>query len=158
MKEPEKEEYAVSVVIPESHKDLIEQPLVAILATITPSGKPHTTAIWRYYDGRHILFITSRGLQKEKNIQANPKVSIMMLDFQDPYRYLEIRGVVDEIIEKGAIEQLDQIAHYYTGKPTYYGYIVPAEDLGTRTHLICKIRPVKGCDKRLNEIFYDLCY
>ena len=133
----------MSVVIPESHRDLIEQPLVATLATITPSGKPHTTAIWRYYDGSHILFITSRGLQKEKNIRTNPDVSIMVLDSQDPYRYLEVRGVVDEIIEEGALEQLDQIAHYYTGKPTYYGHIVPAENLGTRTHIICKIRPEK---------------
>ena len=67
----------------------------------------------------------------------------LVLDSQDPYRYLEVRGVVDEIIEERALEQLDQIAHYYTGKPTYYGHIVPAENLGTRTHIICKIRPEK---------------
>jgi len=82
-------------------------------------------------------------LQKEKNIQANPDVSVMVLDPQNPYRYLEVRGVVGEIVEEGAIEQLDQIAHFYTGKPTYYGHIVPAERLGTRTHVICKIRPLK---------------
>ena len=112
----------MSIEIPETHKDLIEQPIVATLATMPPGGKPHATAIWRYYDGSHLLFITSRGLQKEKNMQVNPSVSIMILDFQNPYRYLEIRGLVDEIIEEGAMEQLDQMAHYYTGKPTYYGH------------------------------------
>ncbi len=133
----------MSATIPASHKDLIEQLIVSTLATVTPGGKPHTTAIWRYYDGSHILFITSRGLQKEKNLQANPHVSIMILDPQDPYRYLEVRGVVDQITEDGALEQLDQIAHFYTGKPSYYGHIVPAENKGTRTHVICKVKPVK---------------
>jgi len=133
----------MSATIPETHKDLIKQPIVSTLATLTPNGKPHTTAIWRYYDGSHILFITSRGLQKEKNIQANPYVSIMILDPQNPYRYLEIRGVVDQITEDGAMKQLDRMTQYYTGKPTYYGHIVPAENKGTRTHIICKVRPVK---------------
>ena len=133
----------MSVTIPETHKDLIEKPIVSTLATITPSGKPHTTAIWRLYSGSHILFITSRGVQKEKNLQANPEVSLMILDLENPYRYLEVRGVVDEITEEGALDQLDKMTQFYTNKLTYYGYIVPAEEKGTRTHVICKIRPTK---------------
>jgi hypothetical protein len=99
--------------------------------------------IWRYYDGSHILFIASRGLQKEKNMQANPYVSIMVIDPDNPEQYLEIRDVVDEIIEEGALEQLDEITRFYTGKPAYYGYMVPAENKGTRTHVICRIKPTK---------------
>ena len=133
----------MTITIPESHKDLIEKPIVATLATVMPDGRPHTTAIWRLYDGRHILFITSRGLQKEKNLRQNPNVSLMAIDAQNPYRYLEIRGVVDEIVEEGAVDQLDQITRFYTGHPTYYGHIVPAKDKGTRTHVICRIRPTK---------------
>lgn len=132
------------ITIPESHQDLIEQPIVTTLATLTPGGKPHATAIWRYYDGSHILFITSRGLQKEKNMQANPHVSLLALDPDNAGRYLEIRGVVDEITEDGAMEQLDRMTRYYTGRPTYYGHIVPAETKGKRTHVICKIRPLKA--------------
>jgi PPOX class probable F420-dependent enzyme len=133
----------MAVAIPESHKDLIEKPIVATLATITPSGRPHSTIIWRYYDGSRILFITSRGLQKEKNLQVNPHVSILIIDPDNSERYLEVRGIVDEITEDGALEQLDEITRFYTGKPTYYGHIVPAENKGTRTHVICKIRPTK---------------
>ena len=133
----------MTIIIPESHKDLIEKPIVVTLATMMPDGRPHTTAIWRLYDGRHILFITSRGLQKERNLQRNPNVSVMALDPGNPYRYLEIRGVVDEIIEEGAVAQLDEITRFYTEHPAYYGYVVPADRFGTRTHVICKIRPVK---------------
>lgn len=133
----------MSVIIPESHRDLLERPIVVTLATITPSGQPHLTAIWRYFDGTHIRFITSRGLQKEKNLRANPLASVMMLDPQNTGRYLEIRGIVEEIVEEGAIEQLDQITQFYTGKPIYYGYIVPLKDKGKRTHVICKIKPLK---------------
>ncbi len=131
------------VTIPETHKDLIKKPIVATLATITPSGQPHTTLIWRFYDGTHILFITSRGLQKEKNLQANPHVSLMTIDSKNSHRYLEIRGIVEEITEESALEQLNKITQFYTGKPTYYGHIVPAEDMGKRTHVICKIRPTR---------------
>ncbi len=133
----------MSMTIPETHRDLAEQPIVSILATSLPNGQPHTTAIWRYYDGAHVLFITSRGLQKEKNMQAHPYVSIMTLDLQNPARYLEIRGVVEEITEEGAVAQLDRMTQFYTGKPAYYGHIVPAKNKGTRTHVICKIKPTK---------------
>ncbi|MEM7346489.1 MAG: PPOX class F420-dependent oxidoreductase [Chloroflexota bacterium] len=126
--------------IPESHKDLIESPIVSTLATITPEGRPHTTIIWRYFDGEVIRFITSRGLQKEKNMQAHPQISLMTLDPDNVGRYVEIRGVVEDISETGAIEALNKMTQYYTGQPAYYGHIVPAENEGTRTHVICRIR------------------
>jgi hypothetical protein len=67
----------------------------------------------------------------------------LIIDPDNSERYLEVRGIVDEITEDGALEQLDEITRFYTGKPTYYGHIVPAENKGTRTHVICKIRPTK---------------
>ena len=129
--------------IPDTHQDLLTQQTVVTLATVQADGQPHLTAIWCGYDGSHIWFITSRGVQKEKNMQRNPKVSIMALDHQNPYRYLEARGQVAEITEVGAMEKLDELTQRYTGKPTYYGHIIPAEDEGKRTHVICKIRPKK---------------
>ena len=123
--------------------DLVEQPIVATLATITPDGKPHTTVIWRFFDGSHFLFITSRHLQKAKNIEANPQVSLMVIDPQNSGRYLEVRGVVEEITETGALDQLDQMTNFYTKKSSYYGDIVPVENKGTRTHIVCKIKPMK---------------
>lgn len=133
----------MSITIPNSHLELIEGPTVATLATIMPNGQPHTTAVWCSYDGTFVSIITSRGLQKEKNMQVNRQVSIMALDHQKTSRYLEIRGTVAEITEDGALDKLNEHTQIYTGKPTYYGHIVPAENEGSRTHVICKIRPTK---------------
>ena len=133
----------MSTTIPDAYRDLIDGPVVATLATSFANGQPHTTAVWCSYDGDLISIVTSRGLQKEKNMRANPLVSLMLIDPQNPYRYLEVRGTTVEIAEAGAIEKLNEHTRIYTGKPTYYGHIVPAEDEGSRTHVICKIRPDK---------------
>jgi PPOX class probable F420-dependent enzyme len=130
-------------MVPTSHLDLIEGPLVVTLATAFPDGQPQMTAVWCSYDGTHVAVVTSRGLQKEKNMQLNPRVSILALDPENPYRYLEIRGTVDEITEIGAIDKLDEHTRLYTGNPTYYGHIVAAEELGSRAHVVCRIRPSK---------------
>lgn len=133
----------MSISIPESHRDLIEGPVLVTLATIMPNGHPHTTIIWCRYDGTHILFSSSEGAQKNKNIDHNPHVSLMALDPQNPGRYLEIRGIVDSQFTDGAIEELNHITQLYTGKPSYYGHIVPQESLGIRVHVISKIKPTK---------------
>ena len=133
----------MSISIPKSHRDLIEGPLVVTLATVMPNGQPHTTAIWCRYDGTHILFSTSQGAQKEKNMRQNPLISLMALDLQNPHRYLEIRGTVEEMFTEGALEELNRITHLNTGQPTYYGHVVPAEEEGKRVHIISKIRPTK---------------
>lgn len=133
----------MSVKIPDTHKGLVELPIVATLATMMPNGQPQTTVIWRKYNGETIDFITSRGTQKEKNIQANPQVSLMTIDPQNPYRYLEIRGEINELIEAGAGDLLDEITLYYTGKQHYYGDVVPADQKDVDVDLICKIRPTK---------------
>jgi len=130
-------------MIPDTYRDLIDGPVVVTLATVFPDGQPQTTPVWCSYNGKHVAVVTSRGLQKEKNMQANPRVSMVALDPQDPYRYLEIRGTVIEITEAGALEKLNEHTKLYTGKPTYYGHIVPAEDEGSRIHVICKIRPIR---------------
>src|SRR5689334_22942328 len=106
-------------VIPESHKDLLEKPIVAVFTTVTQEGKPNSVGIWRLYDGEHIMISTDYGSRKHKNVQANPNVSFIMLDPENPYRTLEVRGVVAEMSEAGALEVLDKLAEFYLGKPKY---------------------------------------
>ncbi|MEM7128405.1 MAG: PPOX class F420-dependent oxidoreductase [Chloroflexota bacterium] len=133
----------MSTVIPETHRDLIEGPILVTLATVMPNGTPHTTIIWCRFDGAHILFSSSEGGQKNKNMAHNPNVSLMALDPQNAGRYLEIRGVVESHFTDRAIEELNRITQLYTGKPSYYGHIVPQETFGQRVHVIFKIRPTR---------------
>jgi PPOX class probable F420-dependent enzyme len=131
----------MSARIPESHRDLLEGPIYAILATVMPDGQPQATVVWCSYDGSHVLINTRRGTQKEKNMRERPMATIIAIDPQNPYRYLEVRGSVDEITEEGALDHINQLAQLYANKPTYYGGVAPAEMEDKVVRVICKIRP-----------------
>jgi PPOX class probable F420-dependent enzyme len=131
------------VMIPTSHADLVEGPIVVALVTMMPDGQPQATAVWLLYDGTHLLVVTGRDRQKYRNMKERPLVTIMALDPKNPGRYLEIRGKVEEITAEGAIPTLDIMAQLYEGTPKYYGYLEPAEDEGKQPLVLCKIRPTK---------------
>ncbi len=133
----------MSTVIPESHKDLIEGPVCVTLSTVLPDGQPQSSVVWCSYDDNHILVNTARGRMKEKNMRARPMATILAIDPQNPYRYLEMRGKVEEITEEGAIDHINQLAQLYINKPTYYGGAAPAEQEGKETRVVCKIKPIR---------------
>ncbi len=103
------------VVIPETHKDLVERPVIAVLATINPDGSPQASPVWFDYVDGYVRVNSARGRQKDKNMRARPWVSLVIVDPDNPYRYLEIRGRVVRIMEEGAREHIDALARRYTG-------------------------------------------
>jgi len=131
------------VAIPESHKELLTGPIVVSLVTVMPDGQPQATPVWCDYDGAYIIVNTARGRQKDRNMTRNAKVTILAIDPKDGYHWLEVRGVVDEITEKGAVEVIDKLAKLYRGKDHYFGDIVPAEQRHIQTRVTYKIRPTK---------------
>ena len=78
---------------PDSHKDLLDAQ-VASLATIGADGFPQVTATWFLYDEGKIKFSLNTSRLKTKNLLKRPKVSLIILDLANPYRYLEVRGTV----------------------------------------------------------------
>ncbi|MBZ0289557.1 MAG: PPOX class F420-dependent oxidoreductase [Anaerolineae bacterium] len=128
------------VAIPDSHRDLLEKPLVVVLATITPDGKPHAVPIWRKFDGEHLLMAIDHGSQKHKNILSHSYVSVVAVDPANPYRYLRVDGVA-EAVEEGALELLDELARFYLGVPEYFGYNEPLEGKETYRGVVLKITP-----------------
>ena len=76
--------------IPESHRDLLEKQ-VAVLGTIGASGRPVLAGVWFLAEGDTVKVSLNTSRQKVKNLQANPKVSLLIFD-EPPYRYLELRG------------------------------------------------------------------
>ncbi len=133
----------MSNVIPATHQDLVEKPLYATLATVMADGQPKLSLVWFSYDGQRIIVNTARGRMKEKNMSARPMATILIVDPQNPFRYLEIRGQVEEITEEGALDHIDQSAMRYVGQPKYYGGVAPAESAGQEIRVLCKIKPVK---------------
>jgi PPOX class probable F420-dependent enzyme len=127
----------MATTIPEKYLDLFQKKAFAHLATLMPDGAPQVTPVWVDYDGNHVLINSARGRQKEKNMQPNAKVALSIIDPDNPYRYLEIRGKVDAITEQGADAHIDKMAKKYMDKDKY-PYRNPTEK-----RVIFKILPTK---------------
>ena len=105
--------------IPEKYLDLFQKQAFANLATLMPDGRPQVTPVWCDFDGRHILINTAAGRQKDKNLQRDGRVALAILDPENAYRYLEIRGRVAGRTEQGADAHIDKMAKKYLGKDKY---------------------------------------
>ena len=130
------------VEIPISHRDLLEGPFDAVLVTVMPDGQPQATVVWCNLAEPFVLINTMKGFRKEKNMRANPKVSLLVVDPATASRWIEVRGTVD-LIDVGANDHLDQLATLYTGATRYFGEVV-SEDLAvTEIPVIGRITPVR---------------
>lgn len=123
-------------VIPEKYLDLFNKRAFGHLATLMPDGKPQVTPVWCDFDGTYVLVNSARGRQKDKNMRRDPRVSLSILDPDNPYRYLEIRGEVVEITEEGARAHIDKMAKKYLGRDEY-PFAQPGE-----VRVLYKIKPL----------------
>lgn len=131
----------MSAIIPESFHDLLQAPTFATVSTLMPEGSPQSSVVWIDYDGGHILINTAAGRRKEKNMRVRPQVSIVGFDSNVPLRYLEVRGIVEEITAEGGVAHADKLAQAYESVESYYGNISPVEKMAKETRVVCKIRP-----------------
>ena len=81
----------MTTTIPDSHRDLLNGP-VAVLGTIGASGRPQLSGTWFLADGDTVKISLNTARQKFKNLQVNPKCSVIIFDEKSPYRYVELRG------------------------------------------------------------------
>lgn len=81
-----------------------------------PDGSPQVTPVWFSFDGESIWINSAKGRLKDRNMRARPQVALCILDPQNPYRYLQIRGRVVEVTEEGAVEHIHQLSHKYMGQ------------------------------------------
>jgi PPOX class probable F420-dependent enzyme len=123
--------------IPESHKDLLQKKTFANLATVMSDGSPQVTPVWFDWDGSHIRVNSARGRVKDRNIDRSPRVALAILDPENPYRHVAIRGRVIDVTEKGADAHIDSLAKKYLGQDRYPGR-KPGE-----VRVIYKIQPDK---------------
>src|SRR5689334_1274471 len=110
----------MSIVIPDSHLDLLTRPLHVSFITLMPDGSPQASIVWRLWDAPYILVSSPQHSQKTRNVKRDPRITMLMVDPQNSYRYLEIRGIVEEVCDDPVYAFLDRIAQFYLNKP-YYG-------------------------------------
>ena len=113
----------MSQAIPEKYRDLFSKRAFANLATLMPDGSPQVTPVWCDLENDDLVVINSaKGRQKDRNLRRDPRVALAIIDPENPYRYLEIRGKVVEITEQGAAAHIDKMAKKYLGVDKYpYG-------------------------------------
>jgi PPOX class probable F420-dependent enzyme len=109
---------AVAAELPDDVRSLFEGANFGHVATLMPSGAPHSVAVWVGLEGDRIAFFTQPASQKALNLAGDPRVAISITDHRKPYRTARIRGRLVETIEgDAALEVIDRLANRYTGKP-----------------------------------------
>ena len=121
--------------IPESHRHLIEAPHVASLSTVSADGTPHVSAIWYVGDGDTVAMSSTTDQQKYKNIVAHPKVSLFIIDPENPFRTLEIRAGA-AIDDDADLVLFDRIVRRYGQDPERFP--VPKEN-----RVAVRLRPTR---------------
>jgi PPOX class probable F420-dependent enzyme len=107
-------------IIPEAYLDLLEKKVTfANLATVLKDGSPQVTPVWFDYTAGKIRVNTARGRVKSRTLKEGAHVALAILDPENPYRYIQIRGTVVSETEKGADAQIDALAKKYLGQDKY---------------------------------------
>jgi PPOX class probable F420-dependent enzyme len=127
-----------TVPIPDSHRDLLTRPICGVLTTMGADGQPQSSLVWVDVDSACARVNTTLERQKGRNLLANPKVSLLVVDPDNTARFIQIRGDT-ELVTNGALEHLDALTRKYTCHPRYYGCIYPAEQRGRERRVVCRI-------------------
>ena len=84
-------------------------------ATLRADGSPHQTVVWVDWDGEHVVFNTHEGRAKARHVRRDPRVSVVVFDGANWYRWLSVSGTA-ELVEEGALEHVNKLAQKYTGE------------------------------------------
>lgn len=95
-------------------KALLDTPVFVTVATVQPDGSPQLSPVWVKRDGDDVIFSTTLERQKEKNLRRDPRVTVLLQPFDEPYAYAEIRGTASMTTEGGQ-ELIDELSLKYTG-------------------------------------------
>ena len=119
--------------IPEAFSDLLTtKKAFASLATINADGTPQVTPVWFDWDGSRIRINTAKGRVKDKNLRRTPAVALSIMDPDNPYRYVQVKGRVATVTESGADAHIDALSKKYLGQDRY-PYRKPGEERVTFT-------------------------
>ena len=124
--------------IPASHIDLFTRPVCGVLTTMAPGGRPESSLVWVDLDGGYAALNTTLERRKGRNMVADPRVSLLVVDPDDTGRFIQVRGDA-ELFTYGALEHLDRLTRRYTRHAAYYGGIYPVERRDQETRVIVRI-------------------
>jgi PPOX class probable F420-dependent enzyme len=122
--------------IPEKYLDLLtKKKAFAVIATTMPDGSPQVTPVWFDFKDGHVRVNTAKGRVKARTLKKGAAVALAIIDPDNPYRYIQIRGPVTRVTEDGAVPHIDSLAKKYLGQDKY-PHAAPGE-----VRLMCEIEP-----------------
>jgi len=107
----------MAIALSDDIKALVDRPNFAHLSTLMRDGSPQSAPVWVGRDGDRILIATGEGSLKAKNTRRDPRVSLSIVDMDDPYAEAQLRGRVVERRPDREFAIMDVISHKYTGQP-----------------------------------------
>jgi len=125
--------------IPDKYLDLLRQKKAfANLATVMPDGSPQVTPVWFDYERGVIRVNTAKGRVKARNMKEGSAVALAIMDPDNPYRHIQVRGRVKRLTEEGANKHIDALTKKYLGQDKY-PYAQPGE-----VRVIYEIEPMSA--------------
>ncbi len=118
-------------IIPDTYADLLHASGFAHLASLGPDGAPQSHPVWYDWDGQDLNISTTKNRQKYRNVRRDPRVAVSILDPDNPYRYLELRGEVTHIEDDPDKAFIDRLAKKYLDRDEY-----PHKDPGAERVII----------------------
>jgi PPOX class probable F420-dependent enzyme len=106
----------VAKQLTDDQRRLLREPNLASLATMDDDGRPHVTPVWVDEEDGRIVVNTADGRAKVRHLRREPRVGILVMDREDPYTWVSIRGRVVEITTDGAHDHIDELSRRYEGK------------------------------------------
>jgi PPOX class probable F420-dependent enzyme len=125
------------VELPDDAKAWIDDHEYAVIGTAMPDGRPQLSVVWVTRDGDDLLVSTVKGRRKQRNIERDPRVSILIYPKDKPRSYVEVRGTAT-MTEEGGRELIDRLAGYYMGVDRY-----PLDDGTDHVRVVVRITPEK---------------
>ena len=124
----------MSATLTEAQGRFLQAGHYAVIAVLRPDGTPQQSVIWIDWDGRHVLVNLNTERKKLEYLRGDPRVSILVLHRDDPFRWVSVDGLVDEITTEGANEHIDRQAKVYFDRDDYG--LAPGEQ-----RVLVKVRP-----------------
>ncbi|MFJ7149417.1 PPOX class F420-dependent oxidoreductase [Streptomyces sp. NPDC100445] len=129
----------MSAVLSDRVKSLLDGTVFIVVGTLQPDGGPQMSPVWVKRDGDDVLFSTTSDRRKYRNLKRDPRVTVVVMNPEQPYEYAEIRGTA-ELTTEGGQELIDELSRKYTGKD-YADFNPASADDAER--VVVRIRPQK---------------
>jgi PPOX class probable F420-dependent enzyme len=108
----------VATLSDEGVRVLLDGPNYAVISTLNRDGSVHDTIVWISAEDGAVAVNSAVGRKWPRNLERDPRVTVLVYETGDPYNFVEIRGTATPTRE-GADEHINALAKKYMGRDEY---------------------------------------